>query len=220
MINYYNEPVIDEYGFADFGVGEPAVPSRFLFPEDLYSEVTPDGDAEPEYWKEVEPDYWISNLGNLYSFKTGKLLKPKRLDREGHVGYALSKNGSRRYEYQHRLIAENYIPKEKKTDSVVRHINGDPNDNDPSNLAWGTQLENWEDSVRHGTARSPTDEDREKGFQKIRKPVRATNISTGEEKEFISLNEACRQLGVCQSNAWKTIMNQRDKTCGWRFEYI
>lgn len=33
---------------------------------------------------------------------------------------------------------------------VVRHLDGDPQNDDPGNLRWGTTRENCEDTVRHG----------------------------------------------------------------------
>ena len=214
------ESDIDEYGLTDFYVGENATPSRYLFGDYRYSEATPRGDAEPEYWKKVAPDYWMSQLGNLYSFKTNKILKPKKLDGEGHTGYCLQINGKRKYLYQHRIMAELFVPKNNINDDVVRNLDGFPNYNSLENLAWGTQKENRKDSVRHGTAYTPTDEDREIGLKKTRKPTRAINVYTGETLEFQSLNDACRYLGVQQSNACKTIVGDRDQTCGWRFEYL
>lgn len=84
----------------------------------------------------------------------------------------------------------------------------------------GTQRENREDAERNGTAYYITDEDREKGFKLIRKPTRAINLKTGEVREYISLNEAVRDLGVQQSNAQKVVSGRRPHTCGWKFEYI
>lgn len=36
---------------------------------------------------------------------------------------------------------------------VVRHLNGDPSDNRPANLQWGTPKDNGGDTVRHGRTR-------------------------------------------------------------------
>jgi hypothetical protein len=219
---YYHEPLIDEYGFADFGVGENGIPTELMFGEySVISDIEPGGDVEPRYWKEVGDGYWISNLGDLYSEKSKKILTPKHLDKQGHLGYALYHDKKHiKYAYQHRLMAENFIPKGDPSYNVVRHLDGDPAYNDPHNLAWGTQKENWEDSVQHGTAYTPTDEDREIGSKKTRKPTRAINVYTGETLEFQSLNDACRYLGVQQANACKTIAGDRNQTCGWRFEYL
>jgi hypothetical protein len=48
------------------------------------------------------------------------------------------------------LVAEAwYGPRPKGL--VVRHLNGNPGDSRPNNLAYGTQLENVHDSIAHGT---------------------------------------------------------------------
>lgn len=219
-ISYYYEPEYDEYGFPEYETGVYATPSQYMFEEGECYGVGPGGEAIIENWAQVAPGYYISDSGNLYSFKTEKYLKPKKLDKRGHVGYTLYIDGKRKYFYQHRLIAEAFIAKDKETDNVVRHLNDIPDDNDPYNLAWGTQRENREDAERNGTAYYITDEDREKGFELIRKPTRAINLKTGEVREYISLNEAVRDLGVQQSNAQKVVSGKRSHTCGWKFEYI
>lgn len=191
-----------------------------MFDETEYSETIPGGDVQPEYWKEIAPGYWLSDWGNLYSFKSNKVLKPKRLDKKGHVGYSIFIDNTRKYYYQHRLMAEAFIPKDDESDDIVRHLNDIPDDNDPSNLSWGTRLDNWEDSVRNGSAYCITNEDRAKGMEVVRKPTRATNLQSGEVRDYISLSEAVRDLGVQQANAQKVATGQRPHTCGWKFEYI
>jgi len=54
----------------------------------------------------------------------------------------------------HRLVAELFLPPKLPEDAVVRHLDGNPENNDVSNLAWGTQADNHADSVRHGTVAS------------------------------------------------------------------
>lgn len=178
------------------------------------------GEPIVEYWKEVSDGYYMSNLGDTYSMSSKKILKPKRLDKEGHVGYCFSHGPNKQYEYQHRLMGENFIPKEKDTDYVVRRLNDIPDDNDPYNLAWGTQRDNWDDSVRNGTVHVPTPEEREKSYAQSRKPTRVTNIYTGETREYRSLNEATRDLGVHEANACKVLSGKRSHSLGWHFEYI
>lgn len=78
-------------------------------------------------------------------------------------------------------------------------------------------LDNQKDSVRNGTAYSLTDEDREIGFRKTRKPT--VFEKEGIRLEFISLNEGCRELGLQESNAWKVINGQRPHTKGYKVYY-
>lgn len=109
-----------------------------------------------------------------------------------------------------------YIP-EEYLDEVWEYI---PYDNDPSNLAWGTRRDNWDDSVRNGTARPPTDKIREKGFQKLRRPIIGTNLESGEIVRFQGQCEAERILGIQQANIWKVLNKERRQAGGWTFEYI
>lgn len=51
----------------------------------------------------------------------------------------------------HQLVLESFVGPRPNTDSVVRHLNGDPVDNRIENLVWGTASENAHDRVRHGT---------------------------------------------------------------------
>ena len=48
----------------------------------------------------------------------------------------------------HRLVAEAF---HGPSDQQVRHLNGDPADNRPENLTYGTNSQNQIDSVTHGT---------------------------------------------------------------------
>lgn len=219
-MGYFTEPIIDEYGFADYGIGSPAVPTRYVFGEDSPFETIDGGDAQPKYWVEIAEDYWLSNYGELYSCKANKFLKPKPLDREGHLGYCLYINGKRKYVYQHRLIAEAFVAKTNDIFNIVRHLDSCPTCNDISNLEWGTQRENWQDSYELGTVHFVTPEEREMGLEKVRKPTRAINLKTGEVREYHSLLEAVKDLGVQQANAYKVIAGERPHTCGWRFEYM
>ena len=82
------------------------------------------------------------------------------------------------------------------------------------------QKDNWYDSVRNGTAHPPTDEDREIGFQKMRIPVLAVNLETGEETEFRSQTDAGRELGIQQANIWKVLNGERRSAGGYYFEYL
>lgn len=212
------EPEMDRYGFYDYGTGEQIVHGYDLGPQ--FMGIEPSGEPIVKYWCEVYPGYWLSSYGDMYSERSDKMLKPKPLDREGHLGFCLYVDGRRKYYYLHRLLAQTFIPNYDPNQNVVRHLNGDVNDNYLDNLSWGTQKDNIHDTIQMGNAYYLTDEDREKGFKLIRKPTRATNIQTGEVRDYISLNDAVRDLGVQQANAQKVATGQRPHTCGWKFEYI
>lgn len=172
-------------------------------------------------WVPIEgfPDYYICREGLVKSCKAKEpiILKPHRGDIQGHLNIRMTdKDGNLKEIYLHRLLAQTFIPNPDNL-PLVRHLNDIKDDNRLENLAWGTQLDNQKDSVRNGTAYSLTDEDREVGFRKTRKPT--VFEKEGIRLEFISLNEGCRELGLQESNAWKVINGQRPHTKGYKVYY-
>ncbi|MFC3848880.1 NUMOD4 motif-containing HNH endonuclease [Corynebacterium hansenii] len=79
-----------------------------------------------------------------------RILTPQRKDKYGHLTLNLSRgDGRSNNRMVHRLIAETFLG--PRPDGMhVRHLNGDPTDNRPENLAYGTHSENMRDMVRHG----------------------------------------------------------------------
>lgn len=193
------------------------IPGDFIHGPDLHL----DESHMDELWEYIPgfPGYMISDHCRVWSERSQMFLKPKRIDRSGHLGFCLFVNGQARYVYLHRLMAEAFIPNPHNY-PIVRHLDDDRENNELENLAWGTQRDNWYDSVRNGTAHPPTDEDREIGFKKVRKPIVAVNLSTGERLRFPGQSEAARRLGLQQANVWKVLNGQRPQTEGWYFEYI
>jgi hypothetical protein len=59
----------------------------------------------------------------------------------------------------------------------------------------------------------------ESSNQKTRKPVILTNIDTGEVLEFVSLNDACRQLDLHQGNLSSVLSGSRKRVKRWRATY-
>lgn len=193
------------------------LPGEYVHGDDIYV----DDYYMGELWYYIPnfSNYMISDHGRVWSIKSKIFLKPKRLDQAGHLGFCLVEEGRPHYVYLHRLMAMVFLPN-PKNDPIVRHLDDDRENNELENLAWGTQLDNWNDSVRNGTAKVPTDKDREKGFRKTRKPVRATNIKTGRTIRFKSQTDASRRLKIQQSNIWKVLNGQRARAEGWFFEYV
>jgi len=193
-------------------------PPQYVFGDDCY---IPDEYMEEKWWymDNNDPNYMISNYGRVYSTKTRRFVKPKKMDREGHLGVGLCRDGKRFYRYLHRLIAEVFIPNPHNY-PIVRHLDDNKENNDIENLAWGTQKDNMRDAVRNGRNHRFTAEDREKNLEIQRIPIRAINLDTGEEIVFRSQSEAARELGIYQANIWKVLNGQRNKTCGYYFEYL
>jgi len=102
-------------------------------------------------WRPVagfEAYYEVSERGDVFSIRSGRLLSP-RPHPHGYTKYQLNVHGKTTYAYAHRIVAEVFgAPGEGP---VVRHMDGNPANNHVSNLAYGTQRDNAADAVAHGT---------------------------------------------------------------------
>lgn len=187
---------------------------RFVIPENVGCSIG----CEDEKWAEVGNGYYVNNYGHVWSSRSNKYLKPKRLDKHGHVGICMRTDSDKvKYLYLHRLVAEAFIPNPNNY-PIVRHLDDDPTHNTDDNLAWGTQRDNMEDCRNNGNDYILTDEDRERSFEKIRIPIISKNIKTGEEKYYKSISDAARDLGLWGSNIQKVLYGERMHTGGFSFE--
>lgn len=117
-----------------------------------------------EIWKDVpgyEGEYQASNLGRVRSLERlvrcnsgyrtvkGKILKQHIRNQGGHLGCSL---GAKCHNIGvHRVVALAFIG-EAPEGMEVLHINGNPTDNRPENLRYGTQSENILDVYYQGKA--------------------------------------------------------------------
>jgi hypothetical protein len=113
-------------------------------------------------WRTVPswPMYEASSVGTVRrrepKEKGSPLCKEMRGTRH-HTGYlqvtVYREDGRQASRYVHRLVAEAFHgPAEPR--QQARHLDGDPENNRPDNLRWGSGAENTRDQVRHGTHRS------------------------------------------------------------------
>lgn len=177
---------------------------EFIFGEHGW---TPPG-YEDELWKYCREncDYAISTHGRVWSCKSNMFLQPGKADRYGHLQINMCYNGMRTNVPVHRMVAEMFIPNPYNL-PVVRHLDGDPANNAVWNLAWGTQRDNYEDSVRHGTARPP------------KQPMPIIAISESDETQiwFPSQIEAARELHLKHSHICRCLNGQLSHTGGYSF---
>lgn len=179
-------------------------------------------DPEDDLWLPTGYDgYFVSDSGHVWGpgrNGRGCLMHPTPGNRYGHLEVSIKINGRRIHEYVHRLVAEAFIPNPHNY-PLVRHLNDDPTDNRVENLAWGTQSDNMQDAIEHGTFVYFSDQDRELAMQKRRTPIIAIDLSNGKEYEFESQQEASRVLGVNQSCIYRVLSGNGGNARGFYFMY-
>jgi hypothetical protein len=85
------------------------------------------------------PDYLITQNGMVYSKKTDRFLKPRKVNGYSHV--TLCKSGLKKPISIHVLVATAFLG-DRPHGLVVNHKNGIRTDNRISNLEWVSQSEN------------------------------------------------------------------------------
>ena len=102
-----------------------------------------------EIWKDVvgyERLYQVSDKGNVYSFKTYRLLTLNKTNLYTRVG--LTKNGKTILKKVHRLVTKAFIENTNNF-PCVNHLNKNKHDNRVENLEWITHHANALHSVGH-----------------------------------------------------------------------
>ncbi len=103
-------------------------------------------------WKQIpgfEGLYDVSSDGDVFSFKTSKLLKVC-IGSAGYPQVDLCRQGKRRTYAIHQLVAAAFIGG-RPDGMVVCHNDGDKMNNRPENLRIDSQTENNRDKITHGT---------------------------------------------------------------------
>lgn len=102
-------------------------------------------------WREVPgfPDYQVSDEGVVRSFRrypAGRTLK-ESADDKGYFRVNLrTRDGGVATAFIHRLVLLAFVG---PSELMTRHLDGDSEKNSLTNLAYGTQLENMADMLRH-----------------------------------------------------------------------
>jgi hypothetical protein len=102
------------------------------------------------------PDYYVDLAGRVWSVKPGQGGRYKGLhvmsvwvDRDGYHHVTMIVDGRRIRRTVHSLVAEAFYGDRPKS-QVIRHLDDNPGNNAPDNLAYGTQKENVEDRDSKG----------------------------------------------------------------------
>lgn len=116
---------------------------------------------EKEIWKKVkgyEGCYEVSNMGNIKSLYSNKILKPNKIKRNKNytaVTINLSRFGISTSHLVSRIVATAFIPNPKYKPQV-NHIDFNPQNNNVTNLEWCTARENYLHSKNAGRMRVTT----------------------------------------------------------------
>ena len=153
------------------------------------SEVTP----HPEIWKPIpgwEGSYEVSDHGRVRSVdrivttRTGirKRYHGRVLaltaDRSGHLAVSL---GRAKDKAVHRLVLEAFVGPCPEGQECC-HNDGDPTNNNLSNLRWGSPTENAFDRVRHGTHNETAKTHCPRGHKLVAPNLRPSEMKRGHRK--------------------------------------
>jgi len=102
-------------------------------------------------WKNIDGyNYSISDHGDLRNDKTGKILK-ERIDNKGyHKCDIYNGQGKSKGFLAHRLVAFAFLESPKEGQIQVNHKDGNPLNNNYTNLEWVTPKENTQHAVKTG----------------------------------------------------------------------
>ena len=162
-------------------------------------------------------DYFVDELGNVYSNKKGNM---KLMKLEQHVsGYLyvnLFNEHGRSHKRVHRLVAEAFVINEDpENKTIVMHLNDNKTDNRACNLKWGDISENTQSAVDHGLMVNDRGYDDSQSI-----PVIAINLKTGEEMKFGSIRECARSLNVYMPTIARQVRGETKTKprCGYLFK--
>lgn len=143
-------------------------------------------------WREIPgfPDYMVSSTGLIGSRKRERFLILRPIQsKDGYLYVFLYGNCGRTKMRVHRAVLLAFVGNPGTTEEC-RHLDGNPANNDLSNLCWGTRLENTEDKRRHGRLpcgeRSGTHKLTRRDVQEIRRLHGTMSLRTLGERFGVS----------------------------------
>ncbi len=148
-------------------------------------------------------DYMAGSDGNVYSRTQYKGFGKKvyvdwyplrgHKTNKGYVSVSMCHENVKVTKNVHRLICEAFHGEPVPATLQTRHLDGNRENNVPTNLRWGTQAENWEDREAHGRGMKG-----EKHHQAKFTNAERQSIRWAIQKGLCSQSQAARVLGVTQ----------------------
>ena len=144
----------------------------------------------------IHSDYLITEEGDVYSTKYGKLKKRKQQTTDkGYKIIVLWNNGKIKNYRVNRLVAETYIPNPDNLPEV-NHKDEVKSNNNVANLEWSTHAYN----TQYSQAMSWIVE----------------NVRTGERQTVYNLAAFCRQLGLSRGSLNHTLTGRYSQHKGYK----
>lgn len=168
------------------------------------------------------PDYYVTDIGDIYSRnyrKSGRIKKLSLTNKEGYFTVELCKNNKRYCKKVHRLVAEAFIPNIDNKPQV-NHKNGIRCDNRMKNLEWVSDSENKYHAYRI-LKRKPVKS--RLGLFGINNPCSkkvAQILNNKIIKIYCSLKEAQKNTGICYSNISSCCLKKRISAGGYQWKYL
>ena len=134
---------------------------------------------------------WAQGVRGLYPLAGHKNAK-------GYSSVSLCHENKKVTKHVHRLVCMAFHGSPERESMQVRHLDGNPANNGPENLAWGSQQENWQDRKSHGNG---IDGERHHAA-KLTDAERA-NLKWALDVGLCSQRHAARVLGMSQSAIWQ-----------------
>lgn len=177
-----------------------------------------------EIWKDIPGtggQYQVSDAGNVRSFitlKNGEVKSTALKSHKDQKGYSRIKftvQRSHRTIKVHREVAIAFIPNPHKLPQV-NHKNGIKTDNCVDNLEWVTNIENAHHAIANGLWENVYTQS-QKHNDAIKRPVIATNVITGEQTHYESVQETQRAFN--SRHICAVIKGARNTAKGHTFRY-
>jgi len=149
-------------------------------------------------------DYMAGSDGRIYSRTRYKGFGKKEYTdwypleghttRKGYLRVSMCHENVKTTKSVHRLVCMAFHGAPSAPTLQVRHLDGNPDNNRPKNLAWGTQEENWQDRRSHGRVALG-----EKHHAAKLADAEREHLRWALRKGLCSQRHAARMLGMSQS---------------------
>lgn len=156
-------------------------------------------------------DYMVSNKGRIFSLKTNSFMEGTH-NTSGYVRIKLrDSEGKQHIKPKHRIVAESFC-KNDENKPYVNHIDGNKDNNHPSNLEWVTSKENTQHAIETGLIYTIGEKshfasiDEEKAH-KICQLIEQGELSLKEISKRLNVGYDCVKK-IKNGKSWKHVSNQ------------